>query len=212
MRWRVWVAAALLWHGTLFAQTALFDEVEKAHVGLGDYTLGKALSAEQKRAAEAHRLPANVEGTYKFSDGDLFVVADAGTDRVVVLYRYYAPVDSATLKRLVGEYIGRFEEPTTVTHGNIIYWFYRADGTKVTLDDFEQWRAMMSPAEEAKKGKSLLELLEQQNGGDRSLGHVVTVKLSTDKSFDPKEAFLDGSAYLMISSEALLREQYNLKH
>lgn len=203
--------AVLVWMPLTLAAT-LFDTVEAVNIGLGGYRLGAALTDEQKRIAAANPKPANVEGTYKFEDGDIAVVADKATDRVVLVYQSYRMVDSGKMKQLVGNYIGRFEEPTTVTHGNIIYWFYKADGTKVTLDEFEAWRGKMHPQAEADRGKSLAEMLQTEATGRPELGNLVTVKFSTDKSIGGKEAFLDATAYLIISSEQLLKERYAVQN
>lgn len=189
---------------------SLFDTVKGVNVGINGYKLGSVLTKEQKRMAETNSKPAQVEGTYKFMDGDIAVVADEETDRIVLVYQAYRMVDSGKMKQLVSNYIGQFEEPTTVTHGNIIYWFYKADGTKVSLDEFESWRAKMMPQAQTERGKSLADMLKTEETGKPELGNVVTVKFSTDKSFSGKEAFLDGNAYLIISSEPLIKERYTL--
>lgn len=197
--------AILLLPMMLFAQTTLFDEVEKIGVGIDGYTLGKALSEDQKRIAKENPEQANVPGTYKFKDKDLFIVADEKSDKVVLAFRSYEMVDSNTLRGLVSDYIGEFEEPTTVTHDNIIYWFYHEDGHKITLDEFEAWRSKMNPNA---MGKSLSDVLKEKAPADPKLHHLVTVKFSSSKSISSKEKYLDGTAYMMISSEPLIKANY----
>lgn len=196
---------------SLCAEVSLFDKVEGIGVSIGGYTLGKTLNPDQKSIAEKNSEQANVAGTYKFKDGDFHIVADLKTDRVVLIYRAYSMVDSDTMKHLVSEYIGTFEEPTTVTHENIIYWFYHEDGHKISLDEFEAWRSQMNP-EVMGSEKTLSAVLKSEEGGQKERLHqIVTVKFSTTKPiFTKKEKYLDASAYLMVSSEPLLKAQYNL--
>ena len=194
---------------SLFADASLFEKVERVGVTFGGYTLGKVLNAGQKSIAEKNREQANVAGTYKFRDGDLHIVADRENDRVVLLYQTFDMVDSERMKQLVSRCIGAFEEPTTVTHNNIIYWFYHEEGHKITLEAFEAWRAKMNPDAKGAAESSLAALLKSGQGDDRRLHQLVTVKFSTTKPiFSKEEKYLDASAYLMVSSEPLISANY----
>ena len=187
----------------------IFDNVESVDIGLNGYALGKALTESQKAIAKKNPETANVSGTYKFKDGDLFIVADDKTDRVVVLYEPYMMLNNTSIKQIVSRAIGRFEDPTTVTHGNIIYWFYRRDGHKYTSEEFEAWRATMLE-KVTPKHQTLADAIKNPNGGSKSLDKLVTVKLSSDRAFNEQTPFLDGSGYLMISSEALISQRYHV--
>ncbi len=190
----------------LLGSTTLFETIERTNVGIGGYTLGKALSAEQKSIARQNAQKANIEGTYKFTDGMLNIVADAINDRVVLIYKAYEKLDNSMLKGVVGSYIGEYEEPTTITHNNIIYWFYDSEGAKITLDDYEAWRSSMQPS------KNDGPHAQKVSAEKKPLGQMVMVKLSSNKPFNGETAFNDGSAYLIISSEPLLTSNYTIKH
>ena len=214
MKLRLFFAGFLL-PFALLAETNLFDKVENIDVGINGYTLGKTLTLRQKTIAEKNPEKANVEGTYKFYDEKLHVVADKKSDRVVLIYQAYDRVDYNTLKQLVSKYIGDFEEPTTISHNNIIYWFYHENGYKITFDEFEAWRNKMNENESGKSAKkSLSEVLKEDaaNSDEKKLHQLVTVKLQSTKPIIANEPFLDATVYLMISSEQLIRENYSLRN
>lgn len=190
----------------LLGSATLFETIEQTDVGIGGYTLGKTLSGAQKEIATQNAQKANIEGTYKFTDGMLNIVADAKNDRVVLIYKAYDKLDNEMLKGVVGSYIGEYEEPTTITHNNIIYWFYDAKGAKITLDEFEAWRSSMQPPKH--DGPHA----QNVSADKKPLGQMVMVKLSSNKPFNGEKAFSDGTAYLIISSEALLTSNYTIKH
>jgi len=178
---------------SLFASLEIFNQVEKVNIGINEYRLGKILTDAQKLIATKNALQSNSEDTYKFNDNDTYIIVDKKSNRVVVIYQAYNNLNAKNLKRVVGRHIGEYEEPTTVTHGNIIYWFYKNDGTKLTIDEYEQWRSKIDP---------------NNKNSVKKIDKLLTVKLSTNKSIDSKEDFSDGTAYLIISSETLLKSLY----
>lgn len=206
---RTSVIFLMLFCGVLSADVMLFEKVEKVGVGIHGYTLGKVLTQKQRGIADKNLEKANVEGTYKFKDGSFHIIADAKSHRVVVIYKRYEMVDTLSLKHLVSQYIGTFEDPTTVSHNNIIYWLYHENGHKISLDEFESWRAKTSAKQQPQK--SLKEMLLSQSSPNTSnLHQLVTVKLQSQKPFWGNESFIENSVYLMISSEDLIRKRYSL--
>jgi len=192
--------------GQLLAQTITYDSLEKVNVGIDGYILGKKLNKEQKDIAKKNLQKANVAKTYKFRDNNTYVVADSENDRVILMYKPFNNINNDDLKSIVSDLIATYEEPTTTTHNNIIYWFYKDNGSKVTLDEFIAFRDNTKIATK----KVLTDLLKESEKKSSELGHVLTVKLSSTKPIFSKDRYLDGSAYLMISSEQLIKENYNI--
>ncbi len=174
----------------LFATQTLFDKIEKLNIGVGEYKLGKMISENQKTSAKKSPLETNSIKTYKFQDGDLFVTVDKKSNRVIVLYKIFEDQNSTQLKRVLGGTIGAYGEPTTLTHGNIVYWIYKEDGLLITNDDYMIWKDLQLN-DKAKNSK---------------LNKLYTIKLSSTKMFESKDKFDDAKAYLIISSEKLLKE------
>ena len=173
------------------AQTSTFAEeldtiagkVATLELGFGEYVLGKQLTGSQKKAAEEHRVRKALEGTYKFTDGEIFVIASARNDTVIGIYKEYrdAPID--TIKAVIGSLMFEHGEPTAMAHNKMIYWTYNEAG-KIEQDQFD---------------------FQRDKGGVKSL---VTVKFSsTEPIIEEKAAEEAGdrklSAYVMITSDPL---------
>lgn len=179
------------------AKTAksLLDEVVSLKLGLSGYVIGEKLDAGQKKIAEKHPVEGAYEGTYKFSDNDLYVVVDSNTDRVLALYRQKKEADKNQLKTMVVELMDQFGAPTTMAHEKIVYWAFNRHGA-VSDEDFDQ----------AKKIKQTADL-----------DIIATVKLNSEMEItpDPKEdeksaadtkAPATGSIYFIITSDPLVKE------
>jgi len=67
----------------------LLGQVERLNISRQGYILGKVLTVAQKATALKHTVEAANPWTFKFKDGDLSVVADKVTDRVVIIYERY---------------------------------------------------------------------------------------------------------------------------
>ena len=197
----------------VFANSELFKTIEKIGVGMQGYTLGAILNDRQRKTAKSNPEKANVAGTFKFKDDELHIIADSKSDRIVVVYQAYDNVNSEMMKNLVSRYISTFDAPTTLSHNNIVYWFYHENGQKITSDEFEAWRAKINRSKSMESSnKPLAEILKMEAvGGDEiKLHKLVTVKLQSTEPIIGKEADGSASVYLMISSEKLIRDYYGI--
>ena len=160
----------------------LFSRVAELKIHRNDYTLGETLTDKQKETARHNAVEAASPATYKFKDGDLYVVVDKATDRVLIIYERYEPATREKIRELVGDLFFVFGEPTVMGHDKTIYWAYDGDG-KMSEKAYK----------EAKDQKKLPQFL-------------ATVKLqSSHKIMDHSEPVKDGNVYYIISSEPLLK-------
>ena len=67
------------------------EEVAALQLGLGDYFIGQILDAEKRELAKKNVIHKTIDGTYKFQDGDVFVVAGQKTDMVIGIYNNNTP-------------------------------------------------------------------------------------------------------------------------
>jgi hypothetical protein len=160
----------------------LLGQVERLNISRGGYTLGKVLTDSQKATALKHPEEAANPLTFKFKDGDLHVVADKATDRVVILYERYEAVTIKKVQALVGDLYLDFGDPTVMAHDKIIYWAFGPEGK---LSE-EQYR-------NDKDVKKKLDIL-------------ATVKLNSDiKVLEKGDSAQTGDIYFIISSEPVLK-------
>lgn len=111
-------------------------EVEKLQLGFGDYVLGSKVNAEQKKQAGKNNIEKTLPGTYKFVDGEVFVVAKSDDDLILGIYKDYPVATREDTKQLVGDLMMRFEEPTTMAHDKVIYWAFNQNG-KIKEDEYD---------------------------------------------------------------------------
>lgn len=157
-------------------------EVAELKLGFNDYILGDKLSSEQKSNGMKHAIPKSLAGTYKFQDGDIFVIAAEDSDIVLGMYKEYDDTDPEQLKKLVGTLMFDYGEPTATAHDKLIYWTYNSNG-KISQDAFD---------------------FERSSGGAKSL--AVIKFSSSDRIGQPSkepETNEKPSAYLMITSDQL---------
>ncbi len=182
-----------LFSGTAGAAGSLLADVVSLQLGWNGYVIGKQLDGVQKKVAENNPLQGAYEGTYKFADADLHIVADLKTDRVLALYKQKKKADKQQLKAMVVELMGRFGEPTTMAHDKILYWAFNKHG---------------SVSEEAfNKAKKVQQTTE--------LAIIATVKLNSDMEITPDPEKVEGQVqqaepapgtiYFIITSDPLLR-------
>ncbi len=162
--------------------TDLASLVANLNIQRNDYTLGQELTDRQKKTARKNAVAHTNPDTYKFKDGDLFIVADKTTDRILILYEKYEPASREKIRELVGTLFFDFGDPTVMAHDKIIYWA------------FDQ------------KGKLSEKAYRKVKDNKERLNILATVKLSSsekimEKNGDSKEA----SIYYIISSEPLLK-------
>lgn len=160
----------------------LLGQVERLNISRGGYTLGKVLTESQKATALKHPEEAANPLTFKFKDGDIHVVADKATDRVVILYERYEAVTIKKVQALVGSLTLDFGDPTVMAHDKIIYWAFGSEG----------------------------KLSEKQYRNDKDvkkkLNILATVKLNSDiKIVGKSDLSKVGDIYYIISSEPVLK-------
>ena len=160
----------------------LLGQVESLNISRGGYTLGKVLTDSQKATALKHPEEAANPLTFKFKDGDLYVVADKATDRVVILYERYEAATIKKVQALVGDLTLDFGDPTVMAHDKIIYWAFGPEG----------------------------KLSEKQYRNDKEvkkkLNILATVKLNSDiKIVGKSDLSKVGNIYYMISSDPVLK-------
>ena len=160
----------------------LLGQVETLDISREGYTLGKKLTEGQRAIALKHRVEAANPWTFKFKDGDLYVVADKATDRVVILYERYEATTIKQVQALVGSLSLDFGDPTVMAHDKIIYWVFDPEG-KLTREQYEK----------AKQA-------------DGKLNILATVKLNSSmKIMGDSTRSDEGSVYYIISSEPALK-------
>ena len=116
------------------------EEVAALQLGLGDYFIGQILDAEKREIAKKNVIHKTLDGTYKFQDGDVFVVVGKKTDMVIGIYKQNTEASREDVKKMVGELMMQFEEPTTMAHDKLIYWAFGKDG-RISEDLFDMARA-----------------------------------------------------------------------
>ncbi|MCB2182345.1 MAG: hypothetical protein KQH63_09990 [Desulfobulbaceae bacterium] len=170
------------------ALASLISQIEQLQITRQGYTLGAVLTDAQKKIASEHKVQAASPGTMKFKDGNLFVVTDEKSDRVIVLYEHHDAATRKEVQEMVGDLFFVFDSPTVMAHNRTIYWAYGEDG-KISEEQFE----------EAKKDASAFKVL-------------ATVKLdstlpitTSDKEEKPESSDKPPYVYYIISSEAVLK-------
>lgn len=118
---------------------SLGREVATIKLGFGDYILGRVLTDKQKDLARQHPVAKALAGTYKFQDGELFVVADEKSDMVIGIYKQNGEASREEVKKMVGELMVQFNEPTTMAHDKLIYWAFGRKG-RISEEQFNQAR------------------------------------------------------------------------
>ena len=160
----------------------LLGQVERLNISRQGYTLGKGLTDGQKEAALKHPVEAANPWTFKFQDGDLYVVADKATDRVVILYERYEATTIKKVRALVGSLYLDFGDPTVMAHDKIVYWAF-------------------SP-----KGKLTREQYKKAKQADEKFNILATVKLNSSiKIMGDSTQSGESSVYYIISSEPVLK-------
>ncbi len=160
----------------------LFKQVEHLKLERQGYVLGAKLSEAQLKTAETNPEEATAEETFKFKDNTLHIVAQKGSNRIVVIYEQFQNADQKRVQQVVGDLYISFEDPTVLAHDKIVYWAWTKKG-KISTQAFDA----------AKKDKKKLDIL-------------ATIKyISEVKIMDKKEASLTGDAYYIISSDPILK-------
>jgi len=165
-------------------------DVAQLEIGFGNYTLGKALTADQKITAARNPIQKSLQGTYKFKDGETFVVVSSENDTIIGLYQDYPDTTFDHLKTVIGTLMLEHGEPTTMGHDKLVYWLYDNNG-KIEQDAFKFQRENAGPGSlAAVKFSSSEPIVETEQHADEG---------AEDKT--PRKF----SAYVMITSDPLSR-------
>jgi len=160
----------------------LLGQVERLNISREGYTLGKVLTDIQKATALKHPEEAVNPLTFKFKDGDLYVVADKATDRVIILYERYEAATVKKIQALVGSLCLDFGDPTVMAHDKIIYWAFGPEG-KLSEKQYRNEKKV-----------------------NKKLNILATVKLNSDiKVLEKRDSSQIGGIYFIISSEPVLK-------
>ena len=183
------VIVSILLISVLPSKTALADElaqllarVEMLNIGRYSYTLGKVLTDRQKETARRQVVESANPGTYKFKDGDLYVVADRKTDRILIIYEHHGRASREKIQGLVGALFLDFGDPTVLAHDKILYWAFDRRG-KLSQKDYHKTK---------------------EKGGRLEILATVKLNSSVNIMIKGKDGG-DGSVYYIISSEAALK-------
>ncbi len=114
-------------------------EVSKLAIGYDDFIIGGKLTDEQKKLAAQSITEKTIKGTYKFQHGDFFVIADRKSDIVLGLLKEKKNAGKEDVKKIIGELMMNYHEPTLTAHDKLIYWAYGEDG-KISEQQFEASR------------------------------------------------------------------------
>jgi hypothetical protein len=165
-------------------ETDLAARVAALKLGMNGYIIGSRLSAEQKKNALANVSQDSYPGTYKFQDGELFVVAATEDDTVLALYQRNDAADLDQAKLMISGLMGLYGEPTAMAHDKLIYWAFTREG-KMSEDNYNQRR--------------------QDN---KTIDILATVKFNSSFEItgEMPESDAPGVNYFIVSSDPLARE------
>ena len=182
---------------------SILDKVASLKIGTDGYILGKKLTVKQLKTAKKNAIKKAVEGTYKFSDKDLFVIASKSDDRVIVMYKSYDNVDNKEAKGLFGSAMLNFGDPTAFAHDKLVYWSYDKDGKQISEEEMKAFKVKIKKAD---KSATLVETLKSEPVVAKYEPYV-TIKLSCSKEITNKELiYTDATAYLIYSSNKLIED------
>ena len=185
---------------------SISDKVASLKIGTDGYILGKKLTAEQLKIAKKNAIKKAVEGTYKFSDKGLFVIASKSDDRVLVMYKSYEDIDNKEAKGLFGGAMLNFGEPTALAHDKLVYWSYDKNGKQISEDEMKVFKAKIKKVD---KSTTLVETLKAEPVVAKYEPYA-TIKLSCSKEMTNKElVYTDATAYLIYSSNKLIENMQN---
>lgn len=172
----------------------LLNQVEALKLGRGGYILGKALTEAQSKIGQDHPIEQPTPGLYKFQDGDLFIVAQKKSDRVLILYEQYDPATPEIVQALVGDLFFDFGNPTVLAHDKILYWVYDAKGimSEEAYHQIKKDKGSLKPLATLKLSSSI-PILGKSDAGSKGMG-------ATGPKPDPQ----DTGVYYVLSSQRVL--------
>jgi hypothetical protein len=106
----------------------LINAVTALKLGFRGYIIGTILTQDQVTFAKNNLEENAYEGTYKFRDNDIYVVADNSSNMILALYQRQEKIDRNQMKQVISMLMTEFHEPTTMAHDKLVYWAYSKDG------------------------------------------------------------------------------------
>ena len=117
----------------------LAAKVASLELGMDGYTIGHKLTPVQKKIASENISNNAYEGTYKFKDSDLFIIAAENDDIILAVYQRNDEANMKQAKSMVASLMLLYGEPTTMAHDKLIYWAYAGAG-KISEEIFNKLR------------------------------------------------------------------------
>lgn len=164
----------------------LQKQVSSLQLGLGEYYIAHKLTPEQKEKGAKYLQEKSYPGTFTFTDEDIHVLAEKGSDTILAVYLKNEKADKGQFKQMVADLMMRFGNPTSEAHDQIIYWAYSVTG-QISEDQY---------ADLKKEG---------------NIPIIATVKFKSKLTFTEVdgEEILENSIHCIISSPRLLEKFYN---
>jgi len=160
----------------------LLDRLAALNLNRHGYTLGRVLTDVQRKTALQYPIKVENSNIYKFQDGDLYIVAEKSTNRVIILYKQYDPAFREKIQKIVGTLFLDFGDPTIFVHDKIIYWAFGPKG-KLSEQEYNK----------IKEEKGKLDIL-------------ATLKLTSSLEIMKKNGDVNiGNVYYILSSPPVLR-------
>lgn len=180
------------------------SDVASLNIGLKGYILGKKLDKIQLEIAKKNAIKKAVEGTYKFSDGELFIIVSKTDDTVLVIYKNFDKIDNKKAKSILGDSVLNFGEPTAIAHDKLVYWSYDKSGKKISEEELKIFKDKI-------RGKSttLAETLKK-SANDAKYEPYATIKFSCSKEIMNRDVvYTNANAYMIYSSNKLIKDMQN---
>lgn len=117
----------------------LVKDVRSLGLQRGPYVLGAVLTPKQLELAHRHALPPTADGTFRFKDGEIQVVAEKGSNVIIAISEYHPNWPHKKVKDLIGEFTLGFGFPTVVAHGKTLYWFYSVDKKLLVDQEYKDY-------------------------------------------------------------------------
>jgi hypothetical protein len=173
--------------------TALATTVKKLKLGFGNYTIGSILTSDQVAAAQDNLQEKAYEGTYKFKDNDIFVVAEKSSNMVLAVYQSQENVDREQMKKIIAMLMTNFGEPTTMAHDKLVYWAYQKEG-KISEEAYND-----------SKKTGILDVVAtvKMNSTIEIFGDIAPEENADTEEKTAQESAV-GTVYTLISSQPLL--------
>ena len=189
----------------LQGSTNVYKEVEQINKGLDGYIIGKKLTPTQELIAKKNTLKSNNDKVVKFLvNKNMVVVVNKSNRKVLAINKRLQNMKQKDIKKLLGDYIYDYDEPTAMAHDKMVYWIYDEHGKKLTEDDLKAWKNSL--VVKRSQTKTLAEAVKVK-GKKVDFNPYVSIKLSSTspimtKQKNPKVATVN----IIVSSDKLIQE------